>query len=270
MSYPPRYSIFPTLPPRGSSIPARASSIPALLPLALAGCLAPTSPQRVSEAEPARTTFPPPPDDGYVPVDNTLFCPTSGKVDAIDANAMKVTSGELRGVVPGDYGRAAEVVFRYHGPSLGDTPLANGEMRRQIGLKLRAQDTCNVVYVMWHIEPTPGVFVSVKSNPGQSTHAECGANGYINLKSTLSGGAPLIFQGDTHTLRAELDDTTLSVFADGVLVFRAPLPPEAFFFDGPVGMRSDNGDFDFEMRAPDTDPGAQIAVGCEGTPSTPD
>ena len=156
----------------------------------------------------------------------------------------------MRGFVAGDTGRAAEIAFTYEGPSATTTPLANGEIRRQIGLKLRAKDTCNVVYVMWHVEPKPGVAVSVKYNPDQSTHAACGAGGYENLRSTPGAHAPDVHAGERHTLRAVLEGHVLRVTADDVVMFDAPLPADAFAFDGPAGVRSDNGKFDFELRVP--------------------
>ena len=41
-----------------------------------------------------------------------------------------------------------------------------GELRRQFGLKLRAQDACNLVYVMWRIEPASKLVVSIKCRTG--------------------------------------------------------------------------------------------------------
>jgi hypothetical protein len=38
--------------------------------------------------------------------------------------------------------------------------------------------------------------------------------------------------------------------ADGVTSWQGQLPDAVFTFDGPVGVRSDNGDFDVELRAP--------------------
>jgi hypothetical protein len=162
-----------------------------------------------------------------------------------------VDLGGVRAVIAGDRSRAAELAFVYRGPSVSTAPLANGELRRQIGLKLRAQDTCNVVYVMWHVEPSPGVFVSVKRNAGVSTHGECGAGGYENLKAREASAAPLIEPGVPHVLDAVLDGTNLLVKADGNVVWRGELPATALSFDGPVGLRSDNGTFDFELRVPD-------------------
>jgi hypothetical protein len=155
----------------------------------------------------------------------------------------------MRAVVASDSGSAAEIAFIYRGPSAVVAPLGSGELRRQIGLKLRARDTCNVVYVMWHVEPTPGVFVSVKHNPTMTKNEECGPRGYLNLTPSSGSQPPPVVAGSSHTLRAELQGAVLRVTADGLLAWKATLPADAFAFDGPAGVRSDNGEFDFELRA---------------------
>jgi hypothetical protein len=72
------------------------------------------------------------------------------------------------------------VKFTYLGPTQEVSRLGNGEVRSQFGIKLRAQDTCNIVYIMWHFSPDQKIAVSVKRNPGQGTHEDCLDNGYIN------------------------------------------------------------------------------------------
>jgi hypothetical protein len=129
-------------------------------------------------------------------------------------------------------------------------PLGNGELRQQIGLKLRAQDSCNVIYVMWHVAPQPGIAVSVKSNPNQSTHAQCADRGYINLPSQPTAFDATIRPNEPRTLRAEIVGNRLTVFADGVIAWQGALPEQAFAFDGPSGVRTDNGAFEFDLRAP--------------------
>lgn len=193
------------------------------------------------------------------------LCVSAGAVEVLGDGHLHVDTGGMRGQIPSDFSRTAELAFTYGGASRTSAPLANGELRRQIGLKLRARDTCNVVYVMWRIEPTAGVFVSVKRNPGMSTHAECGDRGYENVRglpgaATAKVTSPLV--GSTHTLRAVLgpDDRTLHVLADGTPVFEAVLPEDALAFDGPAGVRSDNGRFDFELRVP---PGGAPIASCE-------
>ncbi|MBX3187076.1 MAG: hypothetical protein KF819_08680 [Labilithrix sp.] len=178
------------------------------------------------------------------------LCVTSGKVSARGAGVMNVDTGGMRAVVRGDASRVAEIAFTYRGPSGATRPLASGELRRQIGLKLRAHDTCNLVYVMWRVEPSPGVVVSIKSNPGRSSHAECGAGGYENLRSDVPRVAPSIVVGERHVLRAELVGRSLRVLADGEVAWEGRLPRAAFAVDGPAGVRSDNGNFDFELRVP--------------------
>ncbi len=175
-------------------------------------------------------------------------------LEPVPPSALCVGAGRIerpvRAVIAGDHSRRAELAFTYRGPSSSTAALANGEVRRQIGLKLRAQDTCNVIYVMWHVEPSPGVFVSVKRNAGSSSHSECGAGGYDNLKPTEANAAPAIEPNAPHVLAATLDGATLLVTADGNVVWRGELPGTALAFDGPVGLRSDNGAFDFELRVP--------------------
>jgi hypothetical protein len=145
---------------------------------------------------------------------------------------------------------AAEIAFVYRGPSPQAARLASGEVRRQVGLKLRARDTCNLVYVMWHIAPSQKIEVSVKSNPDQRTHEECGDRGYTFVTpSWASSEVSPIKAGERHTLRASLRGDVLEVAADGRASWKGNLPPQAFAFDGPVGVRSDNAAFDFELWA---------------------
>jgi hypothetical protein len=86
-------------------------------------------------------------------------------------------------------------------------------LRRQ--LKLQAEDTCNLIYTMWHIEPDTMVAVSVKRNAGMHTHEQCRAGRYVNIKAQKRIDLPPIRPGQTHTLRAELHGNNLTVTADG-------------------------------------------------------
>lgn len=188
------------------------------------------------------------------------FCPTAGRVDVGEGDNLHVDDGGMRGVVAGDASRSAELAFTYLGPSREVAPLGNGELRRQLGLKLRAKDTCNVVYVTWHVEPTPGIFVSVKHNPNAHTHEACRDGGYVNVRpSTTAPSLAKIRPFEPHTLRADLDGDHLRVLADGVVAWEGTLPPEASSFDGPAGTRSDNGAFDFQLRVPG---GARPGASC--------
>ena len=195
-----------------------------------------------------------------VPVDPAELRATSGAMAKKNATTFTVEHPSFRAELGNAPRDSAEIAFAYRGPTARDAPLASGELRRQIGLKLRAQDTCNVVYVMWHAEPSSGIEVSVKSNPGQTTHEECADRGYAFIKPTWVGSAlPDVRDGSRHVLAASIAGSTLRVSAEGKPVWVGQLPPQAFEFNGPVGIRSDNGVFDVELRASATAPPREAA-----------
>ena len=182
-------------------------------------------------------------------VERDSLCVTNGAVTALPNGKLSIDTASSRGFVRGSDGQTAEIHFRYLGPSADSKPLASGEMRRQIGLKLHAQDTCNLLYVMWHIEPDSKFGVSVKRNPTRHTHAECHANGYTTIKPSSGMTMPRILPGETHTLRAQLRGSELTVVADGRRVWVGTIGPGLEGIEGPVGFRTDNARFEFEYLA---------------------
>jgi hypothetical protein len=191
-----------------------------------------------------------PPPAALAPVAAAALTVTNGAVLPTSGGGVAIRAPSVRAVAEGRGGADVEVAFTYLGPSAELMPLASGEARRQIGLKLRAQDTCNVLYVMWHIEPTTGIHVALKTNPGRRTHAECGDGGYRTLPATWSrADVRAIRAGEPRTLRATIEGDLMRVAADGAPVWTGRLPPEALTLDGPVGFRSDNGEFDLVLRA---------------------
>lgn len=186
------------------------------------------------------------------PIASDTLCVTKGQVDG-----RSVTEPTVRGYARGAGGDAAQLTFVYRGESLETRELAGGDARRQLGLKLRAQDSCNVVYVMWRLDPRPKLDVSVKLNPLAKTHEQCGANGYTKLRPYKKLFVPAFEFGATHTLRAEIVGNELFAWIDGRLLWQGRLPEAARALSGPAGIRSDNVQFDLvELAAP---PG-------EGTP----
>lgn len=183
------------------------------------------------------------------PIEPRELSATAGEILPLGRDRFSIQSPTLRAELGSRPRAAAELAFVYHGPTQTAAPLASGEMRRQIGLKLRARDTCNVVYVMWHIEPTPGIAVSVKSNPGQRLHTECSDRGYSSLQPRSSDPVPPIRAEEPHVLAAEIHGRDLWVTTDGQPSWVGELPAAAFEFDGPVGLRSDNGQFSAQLRA---------------------
>ena len=163
------------------------------------------------------------------------LCVTKGEVAG-----GAVREPTVRAYARGATGDAAQLTFTFNGDADTARALANGELRRQMGLKLRAQDSCNVVYVMWRLDPRPKLEVSVKANPGKRTNQECGADGYTKIKPGVSRPLPPLEVGSTHTLRAEIVGDTLTAWVDNVHVWTGTLPADARAITGPAGMRSDN------------------------------
>jgi hypothetical protein len=185
-------------------------------------------------------------------IDRNDFCVTNGAVSMLPGGQLAVETPSSRAVVStaakNTADQIAEIRFRYLGPTPSSKPLVSGELRRQIGLKLRAQDTCNLLYVMWHIEPDATVAVSIKRNAGMHTHEQCRAGGYVNFKAQRRPVLP-IRPGQTHTLRAELHGNDLTVTTDGKIAWQGTLRNELLPLDGPPGFRTDNARFEFEYYA---------------------
>jgi hypothetical protein len=172
---------------------------------------------------------------------------TQGSLSEGAGGRLAVEASKVRAVAPGLEATAAELRFKYLGPTRVQKALASGESRQQLGLKLRAQDGCNVVYVMWRMGPKAGLHVSVKSNPKDHTSTECGNEGYTQVRGRRERPVPKLVPGASHTLYAEWEGKALRVQVDGVLAWEGTLPPEAFAFEGPVGLRTDNGRFELEL-----------------------
>jgi hypothetical protein len=172
---------------------------------------------------------------------------TRGHVEALADGRARVREPKMRAVVDASDGNSAELRFSYLGPSDGAAPLASGELRRQVGLKLRAADGCNLLYVMWRMEPKPQLVVSLKRNPGQRTHRECGARGYRNLAARASAPPPALQPKGEHRLLATLDGRILRVWADRALAWEGDVGDEALALRGPAGVRSDNVALELEL-----------------------
>lgn len=175
---------------------------------------------------------------------------TEGKLLPGPDGAIRIAASKVRAVARRASGATAALRIVYLGPSPEQKPLQSGEMREQVGLKLNAEDGCNVLYAMWRIRPKPGVVVSLKRNPDEHSSGECGNSGYTNLRPRRGSPAPLLRPGEPHLLRSEQRGEELRVFVDDTMVWEGPLPPEALSLRGPVGFRTDNGSFDLELFAP--------------------
>jgi hypothetical protein len=184
------------------------------------------------------------PENGGSPlrrIDRDELCVTNGVVSEKQGGELAIDTPSSRAVVRNverSEDQVAEIHFRYLGPSETDKPLASGELRRQIGLKLQAEDTCNLVYAMWHIAPDARIVVSVKRNAAMHTHAQCGARGYAFITPQSRIDPAPILPGEVNTLRADLHGTDLAVTANGKLAWRGRLG--SALPSGPMGFRTDN------------------------------
>src|SRR5204863_5582249 len=127
--------------------------------------------------------------------------------------------------------------------------LASGAIRMQLGLKLRAQDSCNLLYVMWRLEPACEVVVQIKHNPGLSTHEQCGARGYATITPTRHVIPPVPARDSDHALAARISGDDLLVWLDHTVVWCGTLPPHARELRGPAGFRTDNVEVDLALHA---------------------
>lgn len=186
-------------------------------------------------------------------IDRDRLCVTNGMVSTSADGQLAVETPSSRATVQSATENAAdqiaEIHFRFLGPSQDSRPLASGELRRQIGLTLQTQDSCNLIYVMWRIEPDARVAVSIKRNADQHTHQQCGARGYINFTPQDRDSLPPIRAGDAHTLRAELHGEDLTVTADDKVAWQGSVGSEIALPIGPPGVRTDNARLTFQYFA---------------------
>jgi hypothetical protein len=185
----------------------------------------------------------------WLTVDRDNLCVTEGAIQKASGERLRVDVPKMRSYATVATAQSAEVRFTYSGPTVKESRLGSGEMRRQFGLKLRAQDACNLVYAIWRIEPESKLVVSVKRNPGAHSSAECGNRGYQNIKPNKASAVPRLTPGQSHTLRAEMKRDELRVFVDNHEVWEGSVGADAATLAGPVGIRSDNAQLEFDLKA---------------------
>jgi hypothetical protein len=178
---------------------------------------------------------------------------TSGTVFSAGGSQLQTNSDEMRAVQRdhGHHASDAKLAFRFLGNTTSTETLGSGLVRRQIGLKLQATNPCNLLYVMWRTYPDRVIEISIKSNPGETTSAECGNNGYSDVAviPELAGGhGRHVLEADTR--RTADGSLALAVYADGKLVRKVTLAADLTAgLDGPIGIRSDNGRYRFTLSA---------------------
>ncbi|HWZ63187.1 MAG TPA: hypothetical protein VNX02_09215 [Steroidobacteraceae bacterium] len=177
------------------------------------------------------------------------LCVTEGHVVAAAHGNLAVDAPKMRAYTKRLAADAAELRFTYLGPTGTQQALGSGRMREQLGLKLHAADPCNLIYVMWRIQPSAELVVSVKSNPGLHSSSECTNHGYQNIEPRMRGALPRLKPGDTHRLSAEMRGRRLTVLVDGMQAWQGEPDDSAAQLRGPAGVRSDNVHFEFELAS---------------------
>jgi len=201
-------------------------------------------------------------------VTRAMLCVTEGSLDEMSGDRLSVRVPKMRAYVNRQTLQLIQAHFTYGGPTGTEARLGSGELRRQFGLKLRSQDPCNLVYVMWRIEPQSELVVSIKTNPGEHTSAECANRGYRNIRPARKSPVPSLQPGNSHTLQAVMNGENLRVFVDGSSIWEGALGADVLRLDGPVGIRSDNAQVEFELSVGEL-PGAHpsFVLPCKSGPS---
>jgi hypothetical protein len=205
------------------------------------------------------------------PVSRASLCVTEGEIGKGPNDSLAIDAEKMRAYINRWTSQSVEAEFTYVGPTANESALGSGEIRRQFGLKLRAQNACNLVYAMWRIEPESKLVVSIKRNPGQTRSSECGNHGYRNIKPGRASAVPALHPGDRHALRAAIDGDDLRVYVDDREVWEGSLGPDAESLSGPMGVRSDNARLLLSLRAGMLS-GAhpQYVIACKSGPDTSD
>ena len=185
----------------------------------------------------------------WLTIHRDRLCVTEGAIENTAGDRLTVNVPKMRAYVAEWTTPSAELRFTYLGGTQKESALGSGTIRRQFGLKLLAEDPCNLVYAIWRVDPESKLVVSVKSNPGEHTSPECGNRGYKNIKPRKTSAVPHLVPGQSHTLRAEMRNSDLRVFVDNHEVWEGDVGADAAKLDGPVGIRSDNARLEFDFLA---------------------
>jgi hypothetical protein len=187
------------------------------------------------------------------------LCVSEGAIRDLPAHGLSVTVPDVHATLNRQTPQDLEARFVYLGPTAA-TDTANGKGHHQFGFELFAQDACNLVYVMWRLEPESSIAVLVKNNPDKHVHSACGKGGTTSVAAELALALPAVRAGEriSHTLHAEVSGATLSVFADEVLVWRGTLPADVLRTPGPVGIHCDNAKLEIVLTVAPPTPGAPI------------
>lgn len=91
---------------------------------------------------------PRPPENRLLPVSRVDLCVSEGEIEELPGQKLSMSVPKMRAYLNLLTPQLVDARFKYLGSPGNEARLGPGELRRQSGLKLRAQDACNLVYAM--------------------------------------------------------------------------------------------------------------------------
>ena len=180
------------------------------------------------------------------------LCVTEGTLETSSNGRLSVNVSKIALLRESRDVRHGGAAIHLSGPTAATSALGSGAVRTQFGLKLRAQDACNLVYVMWRVQPVSELVVSLKSNPGRARVRNARTTAIKTSSRKPAGRFPSLAPGNSHKLRGEIQEQELRAYVDDKLVWRGLLNSTAVNLRGPVGMRTDNAHLEFNLVANST------------------
>lgn len=153
----------------------------------------------------------------------------------------------MRAQAPAFTRQTCGLVFQYNGPAEGASGFASGAAYKQVCLKLRNQNACNLLYVIWRLDARQ-VMVQVKTNLSMVFSSQCGADGYRTLTPAFTAPTKALSL-EWHEMIAQCDGDWLNVLTDNEVVWRGHLTSDVMSLTGGVGVRSDNISMRFRVFA---------------------
>lgn len=180
-----------------------------------------------------------PPKSGLANISKNRLRVTLGKISTSPSGILSISDPEVRAMVEGGKPQKIAMSFTYLGPTEKTEPLASGRIRRQLGLKMAQENSCNRISIMWHAYPATRIQIQTKENPGKETSSECGASGYSTVANIIKN-VPALKLGSSHKLETELIGRQLTVYIDDKKIWSGSVPAKTLKFNGQVGVRTDN------------------------------
>ncbi len=152
---------------------------------------------------------------------------------------IRTNANNFRRPQPAENANQANLYFKIIEKMADPKALGSGVIRHQLGIMLRQNNQCNLVYVMIRLGDKPAIAVQEKVNAGQTTHQACENNGYRTIPGKAVDSLPSLQFGKLYRLQARIEGNALEVFFNQELVWRGNAP-QSILSGKQIGFRSDN------------------------------